>query len=588
MTSARSHRRPSNGNSYPALFSYLWYVFHIELSVSLMKISLLTFVIIFASLLSVTAQENMAQYRQAKQMISTGNYGQAMDLLSPFLDHDTYGEVANYASYHFAKAAYGARQFDLSQNALKQLIRARNWKHQDDARYLLALSHFQQQNISEALNEIQRIKNEAVLEEAHRASYDFLQHVSTSVLIVNLANYETNKGLVMALRNQLAKRTVLSAGEQEVFDRIRNIDFSSTEEASTSKRELNQTLEVAVVLPFNYTGGSGVSNLGDNNFVFELYQGIHFAAEEARQNGLSLIIRTFDTERKPGVIQTILEDPFFQVADIIVGPIYPEEADIVANFAEKRKIPFINPLSNIDDPSKKLDYSYLFRPSIHSLSEGILKYSSKLPGKRIAVAYSGTSRDEMLAKQFGESATKMGYQIVDNRKVTGRDMRGFFDNLSVRAGGNARADQIVIFSDDPNVASPTFAVMESLTTEIPVLVLDSWLYFNFASYEMLDIQNFHFIGNNTVDMGKRDVTDFRERYFRQFNVYPGLNAHLGYELIHWVGGTINRERGFDFRKNLDQAAFQKGKLTFGFDFRNSNSNNYVPILRLSEGTLEVE
>ena len=272
MTSARNHRRPSNGSSYPALFSYLWYVFHIELSVSLMKISLLTFVIIFASLLSVTAQENMAQYRQAKQMISTGNYGQAMDLLSPFLDHDTYGEVANYASYHFAKAAYGARQFDLSQNALKQLIRTRNWKHQDDARYLLALSHFQQQNISEALNEIQGIKNEAVLEEAHRASYDFLQHVSTSVLIVNLANYETNKGLVMALRNQLAKRTVLSAGEQEVFERIRDIDFSSTEEASTSKRELNQTLEVAVVLPFNYTGGSGVRNLGDNNFVFELYQ----------------------------------------------------------------------------------------------------------------------------------------------------------------------------------------------------------------------------------------------------------------------------------------------------------------------------
>ena len=553
-----------------------------------MKIYYLTLVIVFASLLTVTAQENLAQYRQAKQMISTGNYGQAMDLLSPYLDHDTYGEVANYASYHFAKAAYGARRFDLAQNALKQLIRVRNWKHQDDAKYLLALCHFQQQNISEALTEIKGIKNEAVLQEAYRASYDFLQHVSTSVLIVNLANYEDNKGLVMALRNQLAKRTVLSTGEQEVFDRIRNIDFSSGEDTTASKRELNQTLEVAVVLPFNYTGGSGVRNLGDNNFVFELYQGIHFAAEEAKQNGVSLIIRTFDTERKPGVIQAILEDPFFQIADVIVGPIYPEEADMVANFAEKHKIPFINPLSNIDDPARELDYSYLFRPSIQSLSEGILKYSSRLPGKRIAIAYSGTSRDEMLAKQFSESATKKGYQIVDNRKVTGRDMRGFFDNLSVRVGGNPRADQIIIFSDDPNIASPTFAVMESLTTEIPVLVLDSWLYFNFASYEMLGIQNFHFIGNNTVNMAKQEVSEFRDLYFKQFNIYPGLNAHLGYELIHWVSNSINRERGFDFQKNLDQAAFQNGRLTFGFDFRNSNSNNYVPILRLSDGTLEVE
>src|SRR5690606_38676036 len=168
------------------------------------------------------------------------------------------------------------------------------------------------------------------------------------------------KGLVTALKNQLAKRTVLSAGEQEVFNKIKNIDFDEPEEATASKRELNQSLEIAVVLPFNYTGGTGVRNLGDNNFVFELYQGIHFAAEEARQNGISLIIRTFDTERKPGIIQAILEDPFFEIADVIVDPIYPEEADMVANFAEKHKIPFINPLPNIDDPARELDYSYLF------------------------------------------------------------------------------------------------------------------------------------------------------------------------------------------------------------------------------------
>lgn len=351
-----------------------------------MKISLLTFILAVVSFLPAAAQDALAQYRQAKQMIAAGNYSQAMDLIGPYLDYDTYGEVANYASYHYAKAAYGSRQYDLAQNALKQLIRARNWKHQDEARYLLALSHFQQQNISEALTEIKGIQDEAVLEEAYRASYDFLQHVSTSVLIVNLPNYEDNEGLVTALKNQLARRTVLSAGEQEIYERIKNIDFSSNDEGSPSPREINETLEVAVVLPFNYTGGSGVRSLGDNNFVFELFQGINFAAEEARKNGVSLMIRTFDTERKPAVVQKILEDPFFQVADVIVGPIYPEEAGMVAQFAERRRIPFINPLSNINDDGKNWDYSYLFRPSIQSLSEGILDYSSRLPGKRIAIA----------------------------------------------------------------------------------------------------------------------------------------------------------------------------------------------------------
>src|SRR5690606_10978074 len=452
-----------------------------------MRISLLTLAFVFASLFAVEAQENLTPYRQAKQMISTGNYGQAMELLGPYMDHDTYGEVANYATYHFARAAYGSRQYELAQNALKQIIRTRDWKHQDDAKYLLALCHFQQQNISDALNEVNGINDQTLLEEAYKASYDFLQHVSTSVLIVNLPNHEKNKGLVTALKNQLAKRTVLSAGEQEVFNKIKNIDFDEPEEATASKRELNQSLEIAVVLSFNYTGGSGVRNLGDNNFVFELYQGINFAVEDARQKGLSLIIRTFDTERKPAVLETILADPFFQVADVIIGPIYPEESDIVANFAEKQKIPFINPLSNIDDAAKGFKYSYLFRPSIQTLTDGVLKYMGRLPGKRISIAYSGTSRDELLSRQLSESASKAGYQVVDNRRVAGRDMRNFFDNLSVRAGGSPRVDQIVIFSDDPNIASPTFGVMESLTAEVPVLVLDSWLYFNFANYEMLSV-----------------------------------------------------------------------------------------------------
>ncbi len=545
----------------------------------------LLFVLIFSPFIS--AQEELANYRQAKQLISSGNFVQAMDLLSPYLNEERYGEVSFYASYHFAKAAYGSQQYEVAINSLRQIIQERDWKHRDDAKYLLALCHFQQQNMQDALTEISEIEDEAILEEAFKASYDFLQHISTSVLIVNLPNFQNNKGLVLALRNQLDKRTVLSAGEQTVYNQIKNLDFSG-KKVSEFKRKINQTLEVAVVLPFNYNGGSGVKRLGDNNFVFELYKGIKFAADEAKEKGVSLIIRTFDTERNPEVVDKILEDPFFKLADIIIGPIYPEESDKVARFAEDRKIPFINPLSNISDERSDLKFSYLFRPSVKTISEGILEYNKRFSGKRIAVAYSQTIRDELLAKHYSESARKMGFQIVSNENVSSKDMRDFFDNLGVNGGNSAKVDQIIIFSDDPNIASPTFAVMESLTSTIPVLVMDSWLYFNFASYEMLDIQNFHFIGNNSINVTKEEVEEFRENFFEKYNVFPDLNAHLGYELIHWISSVINQKKGFDFQKNLDKQGFQDGTLTFGFDFQNSRSNNYVPILRLEDGVLEVE
>src|SRR5690606_333993 len=212
-------------------------------------------------------------------------------------------------------------------------------------------------------------------------------------------------------------------------------------------------------------------------------------------------------------------------------------------------------------------------------------YNHKLPGKRIAIAYSGTMRDELLARQYAETLSGKGFQIVANRRVSGRDMRDFFDNLFT---DNSRVDQVVIFSDDPNIASPTFSVVESLNITTPILVMDSWLYFNFASYEMLDSQNFYFVGNNAVEFSNPEVGEFRNGFFEKYNVYPDFYTYLGYEMIKWVTNTINQDKGFDFQKNLNANGFKEGTLTFGFDFRNSRSNRHVPILGLEDGVLREE
>jgi len=149
-------------------------------------------------------------------------------------------------------------------------------------------------------------------------------------------------------------------------------------------------------------------------------------------------------------------------------------------------------------------------------------------------------------------------------------------------------DVIVIFSDDPNIASPTFALVESLESGIPVVVMESWLYFNFANYEMMESQNFHFVGNNTVDFTDERLTEFRERFLEKFNEYPSSFVYMGYDLADMVCQVINASSGFDFQENLNRKGFQEGNLTFGFDFSNVKYNNYVPILRLEEGVLTIE
>lgn len=532
------------------------------------------------------AQEDLQNYERGKKLVSYGNWQEAMEMLRPYMDSKQYGELSYYAHFHFARAAFGNGQYELAKGALETIVDERRWRHSDEARYLLVLSHFHQEENEEALNQIKNLRNEGLREEAVRATFDFLKNANLTWLISNLKKFEDNEGYALAVRSQLERKTVMSAEERKIFQDIRSDSDGS--QAMTRKNP-NQTLDVAIVLPFNYSGGAGVSRLQSGNFIFEYYKGLRLAIEEAQKDGQDINFRVFDTERKPEVIEKILRDPFFQVADIIIGPVYPEETNIITPFAEYNKIPQVNPLSNLEDNIEGADYSYLFRPSTSAMAKGIIEYANRRStNKRLAIAYSGTSKDELLAKQLVAQAEQRGFQVIRNEKLDGKNTRAFFTDLGISRGRNASADIIVILSDDPNVASPAFTVLESLNSHVPVIVPDSWLYFDFASFEMMHDQNVRFIGNNTINFEDEDVQKFRDNFYSTYQVFPGIYGHLGYETFHWVQQNLNPRVGFDFSRNLKSAGEQEGNITFGYNFSNGRANQKVPILRLENGILKIE
>lgn len=555
-----------------------------------------TILILFLFLLCLPewgySQQGAENYRQAIQLIEKDDFKAAMDLLRPYMDDQLYGDLAGYARYHFGRAAIGNEQSELAKTSLQPLISQGTRDQKEKAGFLMALIDFKQNRFTEALSAIGRIENESLKMEGYKATYSFMKYVPTSVLLIQLEQFETNFGLVLALKEKLASQPSLSPSETKIFDRIKlvtPIDAVVESEKVYEKKEQNQTLDIALVLPFNYAGGEGVSSLPATNFVFELYTGILHAVNEAKRNGIKVELRSFDTERNPEEIKKILNDPFFSKADVIVGPIYPEEIEVVATFASERKIPFVNPLSNINESLTSMDEAFLFRPSTISLAKSAVNYLKRFQGKRVALAYSGTIRDELLAKSFENFSRSEGITIVKSQKVASKDMRSFFDQVGLSNGSSSsKADMIVIFSDDPNIAYPTFSLVESLSSSVPIVVMDSWLYFNFASYEMMEAQDFHFISNNTPNLSSPAVEDFRESYFGYFKSFPGLNSYLGYELIHWILSVANTEKGFNFKNNLQKSKYMEGVLTFGFDFSKASYNNFVPILRLEEGAIVIE
>lgn len=542
--------------------------------------------LMFTFSLKAFPQDNLAAYKRAKTLIGYGNFTDAMELLRPYMDGAQYGKLAIYAQYHFGFAAFQNKQGELAKSMIEPLASNKSWDKQEDAKYLLALIYFGESKNIEALQEISLIKDPEIFALGERATLNYLKNTSISFLIANLGKYQNNKGYLIALREQLQKQSIMSADEKAVLQRLSNLD-DSIDVPNQSNKNL-QVLEIAILLPFNYSGGTYVKTITQGNFVLELYQGINFALEELVASGHKINVKTYDTQRDNSRLQTILAEDFLLKADAIIGPIYPEETEIVLQFSQKNNIPFINPLSNLDDKIQEYDFAYLFRPAVASLSNGLLKYlKEKVEGKRLAIAYSSASRDEQLANKLEGDSKSQGYVIVSKTLISPKNINKFFESIQLQKDLGSKTDAVIILSDDPNVAQATFGYMESKNLQIPVIVMDSWLYFNFASYEMLETQNFVFLGNNSIDFSNSNLEIFRTGFNEEYGKFPSLNMHLGYELAYWIAETINPNQGFDFRKNLNKNGFKQGKVTYGFDFRDSNNNRYVPVLRLNNGKLEV-
>jgi hypothetical protein len=537
----------------------------------------LLFLSLFFVLNTTYSQGIPENYQKGKNQLAGKDYWSAINSFKAFLDFETYGNLANYAAFHSAEAYLQVNQPSQAIEVLRPVY-SRNWSQSDELKYLLAIGYFQNGQTADALRVIQQIKNEEILKMAYNVTYEYASKTSPNFLVTNLDEFKSNEGFISALAFVLQSKTIMTAKEREALKMI-------SESGKSTPVIQDGVLDVVVILPFT-SGGGSVSSISTNDFLFELYQGIEMEVESLRKQGVKVSLQTFDSKRDLNFLANLLKDPAITNADVIIGPIYLDESSLVSEFAEAEKIPFIHPLSNLGDRFGQLQYTYLFRPSVPTLSSGIVStLKNQAWGKKVALGYSGTSRDEKMAQDLVEELKKSGFEIVKTEKIDQRSVNSFLQSIGISRGSSARVDQVILLTDDPGIAQPTFSLIESITASVPVLVMDSWLSFNFANFEMLEFPHFYFISNNTPNFGTEEMNSYKAKFYEKYLAYPSLNAFLGSELIYWIHSNADFRMGLNFRNSLDQKGYQKGKFTFGFNFRNANNNQYSPILKFENGEL---
>ena len=523
------------------------------------------------------AQQPPAAYLKAKADLDAKAYGMAKDGFVAFLDETKYGVLSFYAAFHSAEAALQLKQAPQAIE-LWTTLKCKAWSKSEEVTYLFALAYFQNNQLVAGLQALKGLTSEPMVSKGHRASFEYLQSTSSDFLITHLEEFKQNQGFTAALAYVLQKKASMSASERSTLNQIL--------QSGAQGILKDKVLDVVVILPFTTSGDQDISLIESTNFLLELYQGIELEVARLKEEGVAIQLHTFDSKRDLEYLNALVKDPTIIAADVIIGPVYPEESALVSAFAEVQKIPFIHPLSNLGDRYEESQFSYLFRPALSSLANGVVDALKKQGwGKSVAIGYSGNSRDEQLGLLLQNQLAKEGYSVVKVQKVDSKNATTFLQGLGVRRGSQPAVNQVILLSDDPALAQPVFSLMESISAEVPLLVMDSWLGFNFSNFEMLEYANFYFISNNTPKYHSESMDDFRKLYYSKHLQFPTTNSLLGAELVHWVHTNAEFAQDFDLRPSLDRNGKQTGRLTWGFNFQNVNNNSYSPVFKLESGEL---
>lgn len=551
-----------------------------ELSSNIQSVLMRKILLVLSFFLSTAyaeAQQPPAAYLKAKADLDAKAYGLAKDGFAAFLDETKYGVLSHYAAFHSAEAALQLKQAPQAIELLTAL-KGKAWSKSEEVTYLLALAYFQNNQLVAGLQALKGLTSEQMVSKGHRAYFEYLQTTSSDFLITHLEEFKQNQGFTAALAYVLQKKASMSASERSTLNQIL--------QSGAQGILKDKVLDVVVILPFTTSGDQDISLIESTNFLLELYQGIELEVARLKEEGVAIQLHTFDSKRNLEYLNSLVKDPTVLAADVIVGPVYPEESALVSAFAEAQKIPFIHPLSNLGDRYEESQFSYLFRPALSSLANGVVDALKKQGwGKTVAIGYSGNSRDEQLGLLLQNLLAKEEFNLVKVQKVDSKNANAFLQGLGVRRGNQPAVNQVILLSDDPALAQPVFSLMESISAEVPLLVMDSWLGFNFSNFEMLEYANFYFISNNTPKYHSEAMDDFRKLYYSKHLQFPSTNSLLGAELVHWVHTNAEFAQDFDLRPSLDKNGKQTGRLTWGFNFQKVNNNSYSPVFKLESGEL---
>jgi hypothetical protein len=551
----------------------------------------------------VFSQDFKKQYRKAHELFKDEKYSEAMDAFGPLSIYDKNNPYTEYALFY---GALSAQRLGFATVAHSQFIQLKKlypqWPQINEVNYWLTKLYFDRGEYFQAMLVAKEIKDEsfkASLDEFKRYYLFKLDDVETLKMLAeeNPSDMEAERALAKAIGKQGGTSLDLP-----LLDSILSKYQWAREEfitVQTVRTVFKDQYRVALLLPFLTKSLEPSPERKKNQPILDLYQGMKFAADSLKKEGVQLDLLAYDTDRSVETTKNILSKEELKAADLIIGPFFADESKPVQEFSITNQINLIaNPVSNNSDFLSGNPFAMLYQPSHETIGKKSAEMvAEKVRNKKCIVYFSDSPKDSVMAFNFIKRALELGIDVVYAEEVRKETSARILDKLAKPTEYDEFKNpleftlkkdsigSIFVASNDPLIYTKVVNSVETRGDSIMIIGAEAWLEDSSVEYAKFEHTRVAFAAPNFCPSDKSVYVSFQRKYLKKHGVLPPEYASKGYELIMTLGRAM-KKHGVYFQDGLLVDGPFLGELTLGFWLQSTRDNGFVPFVSFVNGELK--
>jgi LysM repeat protein/ABC-type branched-subunit amino acid transport system substrate-binding protein len=315
---------------------------------------------------------------------------------------------------------------------------------------------------------------------------------------------------------------------------------------------------------------------GNSENFFHFYEGALLAIDSLQQMGIRVDFEIWDSEQKASKVKNFVSSGILNNADLIIGPVYPNEQKEISDFVIKKKIPLVSPLSPSDEQTKDNEFFFQVNPTREYTSEKTTEYiiSTFRNGNIVILQTSnaGHEAEDAVSKLKSEMVTIGGkdnvttIRLCNFRKDGYSGLRGMMEK--------ERKNILVLPTTNEAEVSVVVSNIKTLAAEFDVAVIGNS---RMPQLESIDPEHYHqgnleFLTPYWPDPSKEVTRSFIHKFRIYFRADPDQYCIQGYDVTFFFVKALS-----DFGSDIGKCIYnEKAGLVQGtYHFSKSPSGGFI-------------